>query len=68
SIQGRGLIANSLLLSKIWHCIRILPITKTYMRQLRSIVYKFVIQKAFPPFSFATCARFLKEGGLAVLD
>ncbi|KAI9278295.1 hypothetical protein BDA99DRAFT_428771, partial [Phascolomyces articulosus] len=68
SIQGCGLIPNSLLLSKVWHCIRILPITKTYLRQLRSIIYKFVTQKAYPPVSFATCTRSRKEGGHAVLD
>ncbi|KAI9260764.1 hypothetical protein BDA99DRAFT_582583, partial [Phascolomyces articulosus] len=68
SIQGRGLIANSLLLSKVWNCIRILPITKTYLRQLHSIIYKFVTRKAFPPVSFATCTGSRKEGELAVLD
>ncbi|KAG2219293.1 hypothetical protein INT45_011308 [Circinella minor] len=53
---------------KIWHSICILPVTKTYLTQIRSIVYQFVTKKVFPPVSFSTCSRPKKEGGVAILD
>ncbi|KAI8138605.1 hypothetical protein BJV82DRAFT_523146, partial [Fennellomyces sp. T-0311] len=68
SIAGRGLVASSLLLSRVWHTTRILAVPQTFLQKLRSIIIKFLAHKAFPAVSFATCTRPRREGGLGVLD
>lgn len=68
SVLGRGLVANSLLLSRLWHSTRVLPLTQSYLLQARSIIIKFLSHRTFPAVSFATCTRSRREGGLAVLD
>ncbi|KAI8145300.1 hypothetical protein BJV82DRAFT_512157 [Fennellomyces sp. T-0311] len=68
SIAGHGLVINSLLLSRVWHTIRILAIPQTFLSKLRSVAIQFLAHKAFPAVSFATCTRPRKEGGLGVLD
>lgn len=38
SVQGRGLIANTLILSRIWHCLRVLAVPGYFLAKIRSIV------------------------------
>ncbi|KAG1278926.1 hypothetical protein G6F66_011976 [Rhizopus arrhizus] len=68
SVQGRGLIANTLILSRVWHSLRVLAVSAYFLDKIRSIVYQFITSKSFPKVSFDTCRRPRKEGGLAVLD
>jgi hypothetical protein len=68
SVQGRGLIANMLILSRVWHSLRVLAVPAYFLDKIRSIVDQFINSKSFPKVSFDTCRRPRKEGGLAVLD
>ncbi|KAG1448084.1 hypothetical protein G6F56_009048 [Rhizopus delemar] len=68
SILGRGLVANSLILSRIWHAIRVLSPPQSFFSQVRSVIIKFLARKSFPPVRFSICQRPKKEGGIAVLD
>jgi hypothetical protein len=68
SVQGRGLIANTLILSRVWHSLRVLAVPAYFLDKIRSIVDQFINSKSFPKVSFDTCRRPRKEGGLAVLD
>ncbi|KAG0748986.1 hypothetical protein G6F33_009458 [Rhizopus arrhizus] len=68
SILGRGLVANSLILNRIWRAIRVLSPPQTFFSQVRSIAIKFLAWKSFPPVKFSICQRPKKEVGLAVLD
>ncbi|ORE01176.1 hypothetical protein BCV72DRAFT_217808 [Rhizopus microsporus var. microsporus] len=67
SIQGRGL-ANTLILSRIWHCLRVLTVPAYFLAEIHSIIDQFINSKSFPKVSFDTCRCPRKEGGLAVLD
>ncbi|KAG0849065.1 hypothetical protein G6F17_011095 [Rhizopus arrhizus] len=68
SVQGRGLIANTLILSRVWHSLHVLAVPAYFLDKIRSIVDQFINSKSFPKVSFDTCRRPRKEGGLTVLD
>ncbi|KAG1328634.1 hypothetical protein G6F62_008060 [Rhizopus arrhizus] len=68
SILGRGLIANSLVLSRLWHATRVVNVPMIFLSRVRSVIIRFLSQKTFPAVSFISCQRPRKEGGLAVLD
>jgi hypothetical protein len=68
SVQGRGLIANTLILSRVWHSLRVLAVHAYFLDKIRSISDQFINSKPFPKVSFDTCRHPRKEGGLAVLD
>ncbi|KAG1167868.1 hypothetical protein G6F36_012411 [Rhizopus arrhizus] len=57
SIQGRSVVANSLLLSRIWHSIRILCPPQSFFQRIRSIIIKFLRCKNFPSVKFQDCRR-----------
>lgn len=42
SIVGRALVANALLLSRMWHCLRIVPVPVSFLQHLRSLVGRFI--------------------------
>ncbi|ORE04968.1 hypothetical protein BCV72DRAFT_182495, partial [Rhizopus microsporus var. microsporus] len=52
SVQGRGLIANTLILSRIWHCLRILTVPAYFLAKIRAIVDQFINFRSFPKVSF----------------
>ncbi|KAG1370323.1 hypothetical protein G6F61_012134 [Rhizopus arrhizus] len=68
SILGRSMIANSLLLSRIWHSIRILCPPQSFFQRIRSVIIKFLRYKNFPSVKFQDCRRPRNEGGIAILD
>ncbi|CDH61095.1 hypothetical protein RO3G_10580 [Lichtheimia corymbifera JMRC:FSU:9682] len=67
SIRGKALVANALLLSRIWYCLRIIPLTQQYLGSIQSIIGRFLQGSTIPKVSFDTCTRPKKEGGLGVL-
>lgn len=71
SKMGRALVANSLLLARVWHCIRILPVPLSFLASLRSTISAFLTHKNFPRIpriSFSSLTRPKSEGSLGVLD
>ncbi|KAG1505919.1 hypothetical protein G6F52_012034 [Rhizopus delemar] len=40
SIKGSGLVANSLILSTLWHILRVTPVPTTWLSEIRSIKIK----------------------------
>ncbi|KAG1048844.1 hypothetical protein G6F43_008790 [Rhizopus delemar] len=68
SIQGHSMVANSLLLSCIWHSIRILCPPQSFFQRIRSVIIKFLRYKNFPSVRFQDCQRLRNEGGIAILD
>ncbi|KAG1136076.1 hypothetical protein G6F37_012404 [Rhizopus arrhizus] len=68
SVLGRSTVVNSLILSRIWHAIRVIAPPRDFLSKIRSIVIQFLSKRSFPAVSFAVCQRPRKEGGLAVLD
>ena len=67
SIRGKALVANSLLLSKMWYCLRILPLNQVFLKSIQSVITQFLQSGAFPKVSFLTCCRPKTEGGLGIL-
>ncbi|CDH60772.1 hypothetical protein RO3G_01429 [Lichtheimia corymbifera JMRC:FSU:9682] len=67
SIRGKALTANSLILSRLWYCLRILPSTQQFLNQITSIIIQYLQGKTLPKVSFMTCCRPKTEGGLGIL-
>lgn len=67
SIRGKALVANSLLLSRMWYCLRILPLSQQFINSIQSAIIQYLQGGTLPKVSFMTCCRPKKEGGLGVL-
>ncbi|KAI8088142.1 hypothetical protein BDF21DRAFT_323342, partial [Thamnidium elegans] len=52
SIRGRATVLKSLVLSRLWHVLRLFSITKAQCNAIKSIISKFVNQSCFPKLSF----------------
>lgn len=68
SIMGRVTIVNSLILSKVWYCLRMLKPTQKFLEKVKSCVYQFVWQKKRPQLRKERIFLPKSRGGLAVLD
>lgn len=43
SVRGAGMIANSLLLSKLWHILRVVPVPSGWLDEVKQIVRSFLL-------------------------
>ncbi|CDH53913.1 hypothetical protein RO3G_14532 [Lichtheimia corymbifera JMRC:FSU:9682] len=68
SIRGRATVANSLILSRIWHVLRLTPTTTVFLNQLKSVIGKFLMRNIFPRVAFTTLCRSRSHGGIGILD
>ncbi|KAG1546908.1 hypothetical protein G6F46_010348 [Rhizopus delemar] len=48
SLRGRVTLANSLILSKLWYSLRVVSLPKQLFRQIRSVLYQFIIKGIKP--------------------
>ena len=67
SVLGRGLIANSLILSRLWHIVSVVQPPRTWIRKVQSVVRKFVCP-FFPAPSWEFITQRRKTGGLGLVD
>ncbi|CEG80106.1 hypothetical protein RMATCC62417_14488 [Rhizopus microsporus] len=67
SIRGTGIVANSLLLNKFWHVLRVVPAPKQWLQEIRTIVRTFVVPFK-PALSWSTLCRKKKHGGISLVD
>ncbi|KAI7873603.1 hypothetical protein K492DRAFT_138817, partial [Lichtheimia hyalospora FSU 10163] len=42
SIRGASMVANSLLLSRLWHILRVIPAPQSWLQDIKTIVRSFV--------------------------
>ncbi|KAG1520551.1 hypothetical protein G6F52_007555 [Rhizopus delemar] len=68
SIRGRITIVNSLILSRLWHVLRVLSVPKRFLHRVRSAVSSFVNHRAFPKISFSSLRQPRQYRGLGLLD
>lgn len=68
SIQGRSMVANTLLLSRIWHSIRVISPPLEFFGKIRTLLIRFLKHKNFPFVKFKDCQRARNEGGISILD
>ncbi|CAO3611948.1 unnamed protein product [Mucor hiemalis] len=67
SIRGAGLVANSLLLSKVWHLLRVVPVPDVWLKDIQKIVRKYLLH-FWPAPSWSTLCLRRKHGGVGVVD
>jgi hypothetical protein len=67
-IRGRVVLANTLILSKLWYSLRIVPLPKHFFKQIRSIIYQFIMRGIKPGFQYALLCQPIIKGGLGLLD
>ncbi|EPB86798.1 hypothetical protein HMPREF1544_06414 [Mucor circinelloides 1006PhL] len=45
SMYGRAKVANTMILSKLWHILRLTPIPKAAMTKINSIIYQYIVDE-----------------------
>ncbi|KAK4514843.1 uncharacterized protein ATC70_002448 [Mucor velutinosus] len=68
SLYGKANIANNMILSKLWHVIRIVSLPLDVLKQLKSIIYQFVMSGLFPPLKGNSFFLPRDQGGLGLID
>jgi hypothetical protein len=68
SVRGRSTVVNSLILSKLWHVLRVLTVPATFFKSVQSIISNFVSYRIFPRISFETACLPRSVGGLGLLN
>lgn len=43
SIRGRALVANSLILSRLWHILRVTPVPHSWLLKIKSKIYNYIV-------------------------
>ena len=67
SVYGRATIANSLILSRCWYVLGVLPSPLELLRQIRSIIASFVILNIHPNISWDLMVKPKLSGGLGII-
>lgn len=67
SVRGSSLVANSLILSRLWHLLRVTTVPDCWLRDIRNIVRNFVLP-FFPAPSWAQVVQPKRNGGLGIID
>ncbi|KAI8969815.1 hypothetical protein BDB01DRAFT_731864, partial [Pilobolus umbonatus] len=67
SVRGSGLVANSLLLSKLYHLLRVIPVPHKWLSEVKAVVRKFVFP-FFPATSWTALTSPRKFGGVCLVD
>jgi len=68
SVVGKATVLNSLLLSKLWYVLRVTPLTRLELQQLRSLAIQFLRKNIFPIIPWRVWTLPKDRGGLGVLD
>jgi len=67
SVRGRGLIAQSLLLSKVWHVLSVDTPTQAWIKKVHGVLRKFLCPH-FPAPSFEFLCQGRTTGGVGLID
>ncbi|KAG1487848.1 hypothetical protein G6F54_012411 [Rhizopus delemar] len=68
SVRGRATVLNTLILSTLWHVLRVSWISLQTLQVIRRLCREFLLFRVFPPVSFDIMQLPLKKGGLGILD
>ncbi|OAD00092.1 hypothetical protein MUCCIDRAFT_113545 [Mucor lusitanicus CBS 277.49] len=68
SFYGKANIANTLILSKLWHVIRVVSIPQEDLKKITSTIYQFVMSGLFPPLKGTSFFLPRDQGGLGLID
>ena len=67
SIRGLGMVANSLLLSKVWHLLRVLAAPVTWLKEIKKIIRDYIIT-FWPKAAYSDLCLKRKYGGIGLVD
>lgn len=67
SLRGRATIINTLIMTKVWYCLRLLQPTQESLNPLQTIIYNFVWQNKRLLVAFQQLSLPFQQGGLSVL-
>jgi exonuclease III len=68
SVLGKATIVNTLLLSKCWYILRVIPFTQKDIQQITSVAIQFLKKGIFPVIPWKTWTLPRSQGGLGILD
>ncbi|SAM00096.1 hypothetical protein [Absidia glauca] len=68
SILCQATVLNTLVLYKIWHSLRFLPVSHQQLQCLRSVLVQFTSRQNFPAIGYAKLIQTKQYGGLGLLD
>ncbi|ORE03776.1 hypothetical protein BCV72DRAFT_212631, partial [Rhizopus microsporus var. microsporus] len=68
SIRGRATVLNVLILSSLWHILRVVGINQKTFDTIRKVCREFLGFRIFPSISLDTFQQPLKRGGLGFLE
>ncbi|OAD74955.1 hypothetical protein PHYBLDRAFT_167288 [Phycomyces blakesleeanus NRRL 1555(-)] len=68
SIRGRATVLNTLILSRLWHVLRVISVPVSFLDKVKSAMGQFLQHRMFPPIKLSTLCLPLRSGGLGVLD
>jgi hypothetical protein len=67
SIRGKSLVANSLLLSKVYHLLRVVPAPLSWLNQVKKVIRDFMVPFN-PSVSWSSLCLPKKFGGASLVD
>jgi hypothetical protein len=67
SVQGRALLANSMLLSRLWYIIRVTIVPKKWLALCQTTIKQFIYPHSFKP-SWEVICKPKSQGGLSVVN
>jgi hypothetical protein len=68
SIHGRVTILNTLILSELWHVIRVTSVPLSFFSKLKPTMSSFLFYRMFPRIGVASMCQPRSKGGLGVFD
>ena len=68
SVRGRATVLNTLILSTLWHVLRVSWVSQHTLGILRKLCREFLMFRIFPSVSFDVLQLPLTTGGLGILD
>ncbi|KAG1558904.1 hypothetical protein G6F49_004084 [Rhizopus delemar] len=67
SIRGRATVLNTLILSTLWHVLRVTWVSQATLGNIRRICRKFLMFRVFPPIASDILHLPLQQGGIGAL-
>ncbi|KAK4509867.1 uncharacterized protein ATC70_007171 [Mucor velutinosus] len=67
SIRDKGLVANSLLLSRLWHILRVVVVPSKWLEEIQRIVRQYIVS-FWPVVAWDSLCLPRKHGGLGLVD
>ncbi|CEP09576.1 hypothetical protein [Parasitella parasitica] len=68
SARGMATVLNSLILSKLWHVLRVHSVPVSFLRSIQSVISEFIDFRIFPRISFDTACSPRRHGGLGLIN